>query len=332
MLSKITRNTFTFFVFFLLLSSSSVMGQYAKWKVGFGVQSEQIFAKNWNNTLYQFNTENAVNMPKLGWGWGFNFNSDYEVIEGLAVGLRYGMSTYDSKTDYLGEQVSLTTKFHDISVYGDFYILKFIPNSFLPHIKESFFVRVAPTYHTLNAETIFPDSLRVYQSENITIDSTSFVGVEGSSGFGLNLGVGYTQYVTDRISVTGMLNMDYSFGHKINGLSDTYLGTNYPSRESAFVTRLSAEVKVAYSIKQKLPLCPIKSCHIQQEHRHAVLGGATVRGNKYSLRQNQKYGDKHRGQVEPKKRKKTKTERQQKRIQNKEKRNRKRIRIFGAGH
>ena len=73
-----------------------------KWKVGFGLQSEQMFAKNWNNTIHQFNTENKMNMPGLGWGWGFNFNSDYEVIDGLAVGIRYGMWNFRTKTDMLG--------------------------------------------------------------------------------------------------------------------------------------------------------------------------------------------------------------------------------------
>ena len=77
-------------------------------------------------------------------------------------------------------------------------------------------------------------------------------------------------------------------------------------------------------IKQKLPLC--QSCRIQQEHRHAVLDGAVVEGNKYSHRQNQKAIDKHRGQVEPKEKKKRK-QNDNKRGSEKEKRNRKRIRI-----
>lgn len=302
------------------------MAQYAIWKAGVGFHSENIFSSNWNNAITATNPSTNMSAPPLSWGWGWSISSDYLVKEGLAVGLKYG-GTYYGKTDVLGTQTtSSDAKFHDFTVYGDFYILKYVRNMFLPHFQENFFVRAAPSYHTSSVTT---------EGTNITAtDTLQMQGLGGSSGFGLGLGLGYSQYVTDKISVTGILNMNFGMTMGVSDLpySNMVGSEGITGSSNSFMTRLSAEVKVAYAIKQKKPLCPISSCSVQQEHSHAVLGGAVVRGNSYKYRQNQKYGDIHRGQVDKSKRKKTKSEREQQKLQKKEKRNRKRIRIIGAGH
>ncbi|MBB6459378.1 hypothetical protein [Flammeovirga kamogawensis] len=309
----------------LLLLSQVGWAQYAKWKVGVGFQSENMIASPWNDAL-------GPNYSNLSWGWGYNLSTDYLVKDGISVGLRYGYSSFSAKNTSSENQSAdkVQLAFSDISIYGDFYILKFFRNDFLPYVQESFFVRVAPVYHGMKVK---PGNLTFADSSSIVVQDTT-VNINGSSGFGLTLGVGYTKYVTDRISISAIANMDFSGGHSIENLS--YINepsyTTTPSSTSAFVSRFSVEAKVAYTIKQRKPLCPISSCSVQQEHAHAILGGARVRGNTYNYRQNQKYGDVHRGQVEKSKKKKTKSSREQDRIQKKEKRNRKRLRIIGAGH
>ncbi|OHX68047.1 autotransporter outer membrane beta-barrel domain-containing protein [Flammeovirga pacifica] len=313
------------------MSAQQGWAQYAKWKVGFSMQSEQTF---YNSTISQFNPStlvpsNEVKLPNAGWGWGFGLSTDFQVIDGLMVGGSFGLSRFSNgQNSYLSSYTDSEIK--SFAIYGDFYPLKYIGNYFLPYVKESLFVRFSPILHKGTT------SYNYYNIDNSSGVTTDTVGMQSNGDFttfGVKLGVGYTKYVSDKLSLTGMMNMDYSFGS--NSYSDVSTVNNLASesaKSNMFMSRFNVEVKLAYDIKQKLPLCPIKTCGIQQEHRHAVLGGASVRGNKYKHRQNQKYGDKHRGQVQSTKRKKTKTEREQKRIQRKEKRNRKRIRIYGAGH
>ncbi|KXX69979.1 hypothetical protein [Flammeovirga sp. SJP92] len=312
-------------VAFLLCFSKEGKAQYAVWKAGIGFQSENIFSSKWKESITSMNTATGVSAPKLNWGWGWNLSSDYLVKDGLAVGFRYANTYYSNSTNSTFETASSEAKFVDFTIYGDFYILKYFQNSFLPYFQESFFVRVAPSYHSSKITTSSE-----FISETDTVGSS---GSNGTSGIGLGLGMGYTKYVTDRISITGMLNTNFYYAKSASQLPNNgMLDYNGSTNSSFFLTRMSAEVKVAYTIKQRKPLCPIKTCGVQQEHSHAVLGGAVVRGNIYKYRQNQKYGDVHRGQVERSKRKKTKSEKQQQKLQKKEKRNRKRLKIIGAGH
>ncbi|MBD0402473.1 hypothetical protein [Flammeovirga sp. EKP202] len=314
-------------VAFLLCFSKEGKAQYAVWKAGIGFQSENIFSSKWKESISSTNSMTGVSYPGLSWGWGWNLSSDYLVKDGIAVGFRYANTYYSNSSNSAFQTASSEAQFVDFTVYGDFYLLKFFQNSFLPYIHESFFVRVAPSYH----------SSKITSTGQIIseMDTISMEGSNGTAGIGLGLGVGYTKYVTDRISITGMLNTNFYYASSAaqlpnNGLLDYDGSTN----SSFFLTRMSAEVKVAYTIKQRKPLCPIKTCGVQQEHSHAVLGGAVVRGNSYKYRQNQKYGDVHRGDVKRKrsKDKKAKSQRQQGKLQRKEKRNRKRLRIIGGGH
>ncbi|NME68570.1 hypothetical protein [Flammeovirga aprica] len=312
-------------VAFLLCFSKEGKAQYAVWKAGIGFQSENIFSSKWKESISAVNTATGISSPAPNWGWGWNLSSDYLVKDGIAVGFRFANTYYSNSTNSPFQTASSEATFVDFTIYGDFYLLKYFKNPFLPYFQESFFVRAAPSYHT---STISTSGQMITETDTI---STS--GGNATSGLGLGLGVGYTKYVTDRISITGLLSTNFYYASSsiqipTNGLLE-YGGS---TSSSFFLTRMSAEVKVAYTIKQRKPLCPIKTCGIQQEHSHAVLGGAVVRGNIYKYRQNQKYGDVHRGQPNRSKRKKTKSEKQQQKLQKKEKRNRKRLKIIGAGH
>lgn len=314
-----------FFIALLLCCSQEVMAQYAVWKAGIGFQSENIFSKKWKESINAPNNIRGVESPNLNWGGGWNISTDYLIMDGLSVGVRFGQTFYSKTNETSFQSATSKASFNDFSIYGDFYILKYLRNYFLPHVQESFFVRFSPSYHTSKITT--------YGTIGSETDTLSMPGINGTSGVGIGLGVGYIQYITDRVSVSGILNTNFNFAKAsseaaMNGLPATDSNVN----SSYFLTRLSAEVKVAYTIKQRKPICPITTCSVQQEHAHAVLGGAVVRGNSYKFRQNQKYGDVHRGQVEKTKRKKKKSEREQNRLQRKEKKNRKRLRIIGAGH
>ncbi|MBB3698453.1 porin family protein [Flammeovirga yaeyamensis] len=323
------KNIKFLFLFALLMCAQQSYAQYSKWKVGFSANSQLMY---FNSKIDQSQASTSpiqeYNLPNPGWGYGFTLSTDFQVIDGLMVGGSFGFSKFDSDLDKYQQVSNARSEMRTYSLYGDLYILKFIPNYFLPHIKENFFVRLSPLMHKGLTEYQYMELSNGGSGGNVT-------GIKNNgefTSFGLLFGVGYTQYVSDKFSVSTMLNMDYSFGSYKEVINNYSTSEVSELKSNMFLARLNAEVKIAYDIKQKLPLCPIESCGVQQEHTHAVLGGARVRGNKYKHRQNQKYGDKHRGQVDKTKRKKTKTERQQERIQRKEKRNRKRIRIIGAGH
>lgn len=266
--------------------------------------------------------------------------------------------------------IEFSTSYASLALDVDVYILKFFKNSFLSKVQESFFVRISPSYHWMSFSSEVPDFVAQLSDESTedqllpipTIDDPTYVTptyapstleprlfptpnslyepdiynnteITTSNAFGLGLGAGYQYFVSDRLVLTGTVKMDMAFGHSITGLSealaqDVDAYTNY---DDATVVRPSFGVKLSYVIIQRLPLCPIETCQVQQEHRHNIEGKSiVVRGNKYSLRQNQKYGNVHRHDAKHKNKEKASDseKRTQKRV-NKRKKQRRKLRIFG---
>lgn len=266
----------------------SALAQYARLKVGLGGGYEYLLGGQWNKAIGALNDAQsfASKQPELRHGWGASFSADYKLKEGFAVGLQLGMSQFKSKGTHpelpTYDPLEMRLKFTSIGLQANVYPLLLFKNSFLPHAQNNFFVQIAPTYYMLKGENqIGAQSLNT-----------------SSSGFGGILGFGYHLYLSDRLSLTPMLQLQAATGFKQDSLGASLLGrqvSDAAQYDKSGVLRLGVELKLAYSILLSQPLCPIQGCNVTQPHKHGELGDVVVRGNKYKLRQNQKYGDKHRG-------------------------------------
>ncbi|MEH0158572.1 hypothetical protein V6R21_31295 [Limibacter armeniacum] len=317
--------------FFLLFSGTSLFAQHAVLKAGAGVGYEYMLSSKWNKAIDEFNNQpdNALFLPNLEHGFRFGAAADFLVYDGITVGASFTVSKFKTSSSGAEGQsaVDMKVRFNNISLDGDVYLFKFFENRLLPKVKESFFVRVSPTFYMMKAN-VNGLELPANDPNNPTAPPvTSFTS--SSNGFGLGLGAGYQVYVTDRLLLTPLVKMDFAIGNQIEGLSAALNTTsNY---DKSGTIRPSFEVKLSYAILQRLPICPIKSCKVQQEHRHGMFGEKALRGNPYTLRQNQKYGDIHRGDAKhTQKTKPYSTEKDVKKRVNKRKKRKRRLIIIGG--
>ncbi|PWJ43359.1 hypothetical protein [Sediminitomix flava] len=326
-----------FFLFFLLFITLGLQAQHALWTVGGSLHNEGLRL-----------TSKADDLRLKNKAWGAGIYTTFLVMDGITVtpSFRYSFNSTasfhinspNSFEDFLPpDNLFYNNPFAEVKGYavgieGNFYILKFFENRFIEQVRENFFTGFGLSWHsvTLNhgIPELPPTGPPVGEFPNFQTSTSS------AAGLGINLSAGYHFYVTDRVSISPILRFEYLPSKTFDGLGDALNSQNPSSTEKMSGINPAFEIRVGYAIKQRLPLCPIKSCKVQQEHRHAILGGARLRGNPYNLRQNQKYGDIHRGQVKQSKDKLSKAEKRERRktkkMQKKNQQRKRRLIIVGG--
>ncbi|GAA4849134.1 autotransporter outer membrane beta-barrel domain-containing protein [Algivirga pacifica] len=332
------------FLFLALLTTPS-FAQYAHMKVGGSVGYSHIFTK-WNEAIEEYNVSTPgvpFSVASLSDGWNYGVNLDYffslgrvkdparggnsmrESSRGFLLGVSYHTDRYREENRFGDFYSDMNARFHSLGMYMDFYFLQLTDHLFIERIKENAFFRVSGQYTWMqfDFEGNLPDVPPLTQ-EGLPVPSTLPLSTRDNS-LGIGVGLGYHIYITDRIAVTPTVQGHFSFGHEIPGLREALGSTSFNEQSTVF--RPSVGITVSYAIKQAMPLCPIETCHVQQEHSHRILKGIPVRGNSYSLRQNQRYGDIHRGQIKEPKQKEFKSQKAVRKKVKDSKKKRRRLRI-----
>ncbi len=276
---------------FLLLSTES-FSQYAKMKAGITLGYQKLGAGKWHELFSAYNEaspETGAIQPKFKGGISYGAFFSYTITDGITLTPEINLVSFKSTSTDSNYDLDLKAKFMDISLHGDFYFLKFLSWSkgIQPEdAPDRFFGRASLTYSKF--------SFAASGTAKGGGDVSAVTGTGGAFRFGL--GLGYHFYINDQFSVTPVLNLSYGSG-TAQGLSEAILpaGTSGGADKSTTFRR-GLELKIGYTIKPYKPLCPIADCRIAQEHRHpSLFGDVLVRGNPYSLRQNPRHGQKHRG-------------------------------------
>jgi hypothetical protein len=292
MFFSITKPAILFFLT-ILLFSNNIQAQFARMEAGGYLGYGRIGQKNWNKTIDQFNQEEPAlgDMKKFGGGFTLGAYFRYNFPKNVMITPSIGLSKYGRKFESDSGSLKLTSRFINLRLNVDVYLLNMLMLSKFakgrnPEWKNRFFVRLAPGYSMLAFKT------NGY-TKNPLRDS---VGVAGSGGFQFGLGAGYQIFITDRISVSPIVMMNFGKG-AATGFSEKMLPDTAPrGADGGMASQLTFEAHIGYTIKALKPLCPIPDCRVAQEHRHGDIGGETVfRGNPHSLWQNPRYGQRHRG-------------------------------------
>jgi hypothetical protein len=172
-----------------------------------------------------------------------------------------------------------------------------IPVQLDSRIKENFHLQITAGYgFRTNASIEYdPDPIVEAAAE------PELVTVDGKGGLHLGVGAGYHLYLSDRFSVSPTFRITFSPMARFSGLAANltrFTGADVDPNLSDNQTLLqtSIQLRAAYNILNRLPLCPINSCSVRSQHRHRELGEQVYRGNTHDKKQNPRYGQRHRGQ------------------------------------
>ncbi|GAB4330646.1 MAG: hypothetical protein OHK0038_05080 [Flammeovirgaceae bacterium] len=271
----------------------SLRAQFARMEAGGYLGYGRLAQKNWTKTIEQFNNEEPAvgEMKKFGGGYTLGAYFRYNFPKSVMLTPSIGISKYSRKFESDSGSLKLSARFINLRLNVDVYLLNMLMLSkftkgYNPEWRNRFFVRIAPGY-----------SLLAFKANGYTKNPLrDSVGVVGSGGFQFGLGAGYQIYITDRISISPIVMMNFGKA-AATGFSEKMLpSTATVGSDGGMARQLTFEAHIGYTIKALKPLCPIPDCRVAQEHKHRDIGGETVfRGNPHNLWQNPRYGQKHRG-------------------------------------
>ncbi len=284
-------------ILLLLVVSVKSNAQYSRWSVGLNFDYLSLKAKKWNEGINNYNTNNNdlyKDQPLFNSGIDLGIYTSFQPISGLMVNLNGDYITFSSKNESPEYSLNLKNKIFAFGAGVDLYPFKWIKSNFKDWIKENYFIGFKINYGVFK-----PKAEIDIQVGDLSLNDT--LSVSGNNLVQLGLATGYHFFITDKIHITPKVGLNITPSARINNFQEVLdkeidtQATSLSNKTTLF--SWSIGVKVGYSLKSKLPMCPISSCNVHFVHKHRLQGGQLFRGNPHSKRQNPRYGEKHRGEA-----------------------------------
>ena len=288
-----------FTIVLLSFTAFSAQAQYARLQAGILLGYDNAGFGSWNQSIEYYNINiDSLSSPVDLFRTGGKIGAfgQYTLLDGIAVLAELEYQRYGASTDE-GDPF-LRARFNQLqfSAGASLYPFLLFPVQLPPRLKENFYMQLTGGYGFRTVASV------TYEDSNADeADSVSLAEVDGKGGLHLGVGAGYHIYLTDKISISPTFRLTFSPMARFSGLAanvtsisgaavDPSLSDNQTMLQTSF------QIRAAYNILNRLPLCPINSCSVRSQHRHRELGEQVYRGNTHDKKQNPRYGQRHRGQ------------------------------------